>query len=455
MILAPRKPVEVSILFSEADKKLLRRLENGLTVLVRQRIINIRHRDAIEPGLDAAREVSRQTNTADIILLLVSASFLASDHCYSADLARALERHASGEARLIPVILRPCDWTAAEFGGVPCLPGNARPITTWSNQDEALSSIVKSLRSLILEGVEIGAEKPTQHLKREIPLLLPFLCNRIEQDEKLLGMLFAEKGSLHRPLVCIVHGNENECHDMYKSRLQHFTLPKLLHGGPSGGFSIPAIYLPFPRSMRTEEQGFLELRNNLAERVAGNRKASDAEIANTLSQFRTPVIIHCYLRTHSREGQGTDLLQSFIEYWNAFPDLPSTARVIICLFVIYAEGDSRRAHRGQTVTKKRGVGFGTRDYLNGLQFSDYDRICGGVLPEIIAIPLNDAEDYLRDDRCFQDICPHHSPSFCNIQAAVEEIRSYYKEIESRDRATLVAMQHLAKELRRVLEKNLC
>jgi hypothetical protein len=282
MTLVPsQQPVEVSILFSDADKKFLNRLEKSLTVLVRQRIIKVRHRYDIEAGKEAAREVSRLTNTAGIILLLVSSDFLASNHCYSADLGRALERHESGETRLIPVILRPCDWEGAPFDGLPTLPDNARPVTTWNIQDEAFSSIVKSLRSLILEGVEIGAAKPTRHRKREIPPLLPYLCNRIEQEEKLSGIFFAEKVSPHRLVVCIIHGNEDECHDMYKSRLQHYSLPKLLNGGLPGRFSIPAIYLPFPRSMRTAEQGFLELRNNLAERVTGNREASDKVIAGS------------------------------------------------------------------------------------------------------------------------------------------------------------------------------
>ena len=56
-----------------------------------------------------------------MILLLVSADFLASDFCHEVELARALERHDRNEAHVIPIILRPCDWqTNGSPGCKPC-----------------------------------------------------------------------------------------------------------------------------------------------------------------------------------------------------------------------------------------------------------------------------------------------------------------------------------------------
>ena len=48
--------------------------------------------------------------TSQIILLLVSAEFLNSDYCYDVELKRAIARHDAGDARVVPIILRPCDW---------------------------------------------------------------------------------------------------------------------------------------------------------------------------------------------------------------------------------------------------------------------------------------------------------------------------------------------------------
>ncbi|MEM7794112.1 MAG: TIR domain-containing protein [Cyanobacteria bacterium P01_C01_bin.118] len=74
---------------------------------------------------------------ADIILLLISADFIASDYCYEIELQQAMERHQAGEARVIPIILRPADWQNTPFSELQAFPTNAKPITSWSDRDEA------------------------------------------------------------------------------------------------------------------------------------------------------------------------------------------------------------------------------------------------------------------------------------------------------------------------------
>ena len=55
----------------------------------------------------------------------------------------AMERHEAGDARVIPVILRACDWQSAPFGKLQALPKDAKPVTSWGNQDEAFTDIAK------------------------------------------------------------------------------------------------------------------------------------------------------------------------------------------------------------------------------------------------------------------------------------------------------------------------
>ena len=59
---------------------------------------------------------------AQIILLLISPSFLASDYCYDIETKRALDGHDKGEAKVIPVLLRPVDWEGAPFARLQGLP---------------------------------------------------------------------------------------------------------------------------------------------------------------------------------------------------------------------------------------------------------------------------------------------------------------------------------------------
>jgi len=93
-------------------------------------------------------------NTAQIILFLVSADFLASDYCYGIEVKRALERHQAGEARVIPIILRASDWGGAPFAKLQALPKDARPVTTFTNRDKAFMEIVEGIRRAVEEQTE-------------------------------------------------------------------------------------------------------------------------------------------------------------------------------------------------------------------------------------------------------------------------------------------------------------
>jgi Uma2 family endonuclease len=74
--------------------------------------------------------------SATIILLLISSDFLASEYCYGIEMQHALARHATGEASVIPVILRPVDWHRAPFAHLQCVPASKKPVTLWANRAE-------------------------------------------------------------------------------------------------------------------------------------------------------------------------------------------------------------------------------------------------------------------------------------------------------------------------------
>ena len=93
--------------------------------------------------------IDRNLQEADIILLLISADFLASDYCFDIEMKSALERHATGKAVVIPVILRPVDWQATPFGVLQALPKNGKPVTTFENLDIAFEQVATGIRAAI------------------------------------------------------------------------------------------------------------------------------------------------------------------------------------------------------------------------------------------------------------------------------------------------------------------
>ena len=98
--------------------------------------------------------------SAKIILLLVSADFLASDYCYDVELKRAMERHEAKEALVIPIILREVDWKGAPFGKLQALPKKAKPVTNWSNTDSAFANIARGIRRAVEEPKEKKSQLP-------------------------------------------------------------------------------------------------------------------------------------------------------------------------------------------------------------------------------------------------------------------------------------------------------
>jgi internalin A len=142
------RPVRVFVSYAHEDDTLREELMTHLALLVRQGLIAPWQDRSIRPGDEWEREIDENLEAADVVLLLVSPDFLASDYIDGKELARALERDAAGEARVVPVILRPADWESAPFGKLQAVPKDAKPVTTWANRDEAWADVVRSLRAL-------------------------------------------------------------------------------------------------------------------------------------------------------------------------------------------------------------------------------------------------------------------------------------------------------------------
>ena len=148
---SPKSPVTLFYSYSHKDEALRDKLNTHLKLLERHGLISSWHDRAIGAGREWEKVISEQLEAAEIILLLISADFLASDYIYDVELKRTMERHENGEARVIPVILRACDWHPAPFGKLQALPKDAQPVTSWPNQDEAYTNIARGIRAVAKE----------------------------------------------------------------------------------------------------------------------------------------------------------------------------------------------------------------------------------------------------------------------------------------------------------------
>lgn len=142
------EPLKVFISYSHKDETMRARLETYLKLLQRQGVISVWDDRKITAGEEWKGVIDGNLLSANIILLLVSADFLASDYCYDIEMKRALNRH---DARVIPIILRAVDWQSTPFGKLQAVPRGGNPIALWRDKDSAWKDVATGIRNVAEE----------------------------------------------------------------------------------------------------------------------------------------------------------------------------------------------------------------------------------------------------------------------------------------------------------------
>lgn len=145
--------VEVFCSYSHKDELLRNDFEACVAVLAQQGLARIWYDRQILAGDHWTAEIEEHLNSADIITFLVSADFLASEYCYKKEVRRALEREARSEVLVLPIIVRPCDWTDAPFAHLQGIPAGAKAVTAWTNRDEAWTDVAKSFKIAVRQAL--------------------------------------------------------------------------------------------------------------------------------------------------------------------------------------------------------------------------------------------------------------------------------------------------------------
>jgi internalin A len=150
--------------YSHKDEGLRDELETHLKLLQRLGKLETWSDRRITAGQEWAGQIDDNLERADLILLLVSADFVASDYCYEKEMGRALERHQAGATRVVPVIIRDVQWQKAPFGELQALPTDGRAVATWGStkfdRDSAWRNVADGIEAVIAE-LEMQARRKT------------------------------------------------------------------------------------------------------------------------------------------------------------------------------------------------------------------------------------------------------------------------------------------------------
>jgi len=145
----PKQKLKVFMSYSHEDEKMKTELDKALIMLKRSEKIDLWQDRELMAGQEWDKEIKDELAAADIILLLISVDFNNSKYIWEKELAVAMLRHESGEARVIPIILRACEWKDMPYSKLQALPTGAKPVTHFERADDAYTNIAKGVRGVV------------------------------------------------------------------------------------------------------------------------------------------------------------------------------------------------------------------------------------------------------------------------------------------------------------------
>lgn len=472
----PPQTVKIFCSYAHKDEPLREALDPHFALLRRQGVATFWSDKEIYAGSDWASQIDHNLRTAHVILLLLSAHFIDSNYCYDVELRQAVERHFRREAVIIPVVLQPCNWERVrltcegrefDLGKVQALPAGARPVTKWRNRQEAFDNIADGVTKVV-DQLSAGAvtwgettvalPTPPAAPAAPVPDLLPYLCDRAEQETLLRRAVhnWGARGLAKRPLVCVVHGGDDEGLDMFKRRLHEVTLPALLSARAEGNGAEPLydpalghiddLFVPLPTSYIESEDPFEFLQAEVGVPVADNMYASPETLADALSSRDVPTLFHSHLTSGDWGGDGERIVDAFFKFWGSLPDVKA-GRVLSFLFFKYSGGGNGGASARLVELNAR-----AGEFFKGLgaRLVDFKGAHTLVLPRLPSVAMSDAETWVRSREHFRKLCRDHPFYFCNVERAVGEIEKIYP-----DPTTRIPLERLAPQLHAVITNNRC
>lgn len=148
-MLTPARPLRAFFSYSKSDKALLEDFKKATAALRRQNLLEAWDDSRIVAGDEWDDEIKTALREADIIFLLLSQDFLATDYIWDEEIKEAMRRHEAREARVVPILLRPCDWKGMPFEKLQGLPRKGRYIASAPNADELWLEVAQGVRAVI------------------------------------------------------------------------------------------------------------------------------------------------------------------------------------------------------------------------------------------------------------------------------------------------------------------
>ena len=226
------------------------------------------------------------------------------------ELRIALERGES--LRIVPLFVG--GEKAPDFSGLPedlrALGGkNGRTLNPdfWEVESQELVSRLK--------GDWLTVRKGSARTTAAMPPVLPYLCNRQEQEDRLVELLRTQ--SAPAPIACVVHGHKWEAHDEFLDRLRYQGALEDILNARDVGLAVHPLQLSHER---LRDGRFRDaLLSALKAGAMKRRAATDTELRAFLSTLSQPLVAVVQLIA-SDVGQDGASLEGLVSAWRVLAE---------------------------------------------------------------------------------------------------------------------------------------
>jgi hypothetical protein len=274
--------------------------------------------------------------------------------------------------------------------------------------DDLKYKVIHALTPYGAEGSGVSGEA------RPIPDLLPYLADVTGQEYEIHKALQARREAPKRPVVCLTYGDELQSHEMIARRFEEYSLRQLLSMQPSDP-AVSSYLLRWPSVARTQKDLGYRLQLEVTSAVMG-RPAELPELINQLARIPGPILFRCFLLTENLLDSPVDAIESFLSFWQEFPDLGREQILVTCLFV---KLQSRRGLLGVLSRESRRftrMNDRVRQCVDALKFEHYKGITGAFLGPLEGVTQAAAEDWVRQ----------HASRFTQADALIPSVRTIFE-----------------------------
>jgi hypothetical protein len=319
-------------------------------------------------------------------------------------------------------------------------------IWEWLEEKDRLQELPEALKY-------INRDDLLSVLQQEAESILFYLPDRKQQKEGLKKAIKAYQAQYsdkkQRPLLCLMHGNDNEYGNFIKCLLEDF-LPNnnvLSEYFRNGLLEIELLIEEFHTVDKLHQEILQVLENKI------NAKPEKEAIAHQLARERRPIIVHLRLLTKDLEDWQDDdktIIDGFIEFWADWPKKIYAQHPLFLVFLSFSyearknhfsvvnwlrQKKSRKATNSALLNKFENL---NNKFPTIMAFFESEKVHAKVLQKLDSVKRIQACNWIKT---YED----QIRKFCNDTYALEhKVKALYKNRDA------IPMEELARELKTII-----